>query len=97
MNTLSVLGLDQLLLDADDHVEIARMIRNLLAEASGHPYPLYPEPAIYSPVDARLEENRHPQMYFATGKIIELPDLFGDRLERKRRHLFQAGFNITRG
>lgn len=94
--TFSVLGLDQLLLVADDDAESARVIRTLLAEASEHLYSLYPEPTIYIPVDARLEENGHPRMYFATGKVIELPTLFGDRLERKRRHWFQAGFNITR-
>jgi F0F1-type ATP synthase beta subunit len=96
-DAFSVLGLDQLLLDAEDHVEIARIIRNFLAESSEYLYSIFPEPTIYIPVDSRLEENGHPRMYFATGKIIELPDLFGDRLERKRRHWFQAGFNITRG
>lgn len=95
-DTFSVLGLDQLLLHAHDRVESARVIRNFLAEASDHLYTLFPEPMIYIPVDAKLEEDGHPRMYFAE-KVIELPDLFGDRLERKRGYWFQAGFNITRG
>jgi len=94
-DAFSVLGLDQLLLHARDHVETARVIRNLLAEASDYLYTLFPEPMIYIPVDAKLEEDGHPRMYFPA-KVIELPDLFGDRLERKRRCWFQAGFNITR-
>lgn len=96
-DTFAVLGLGELLLHSDDHVEVARLIRNRLADASERLYSMFPEPMIYIPVSARLEENGHARMYFAEGKIIELPDVFGDRLERKRKHWFQAGFNITRG
>lgn len=96
-DSFAVLGLDDLLLHADDHVEVARLIRNYLADASEDLYSLYPEPTIYIPVDAQLEENGHPRMYFRGGKSVDLINLFGGRLERKRKYWFQAGFNITRG
>ena len=93
-----VLGFDKLLFEARDHVETARLIRNTLAEASDYLHSLYPEPVIWIPVDAKLEENGHPRMYYRRArKAIDLPNVFGDRLERKRRYWFEAGFNITRG
>lgn len=96
-DTFAILGLGELLLYSDDHVEVARLIRNCLADASEALYSLFPQPMIYIPVNARLEENGHPRMYFGEGKTVELPDLFGGRLERKRKYWLQAGFNITRG
>lgn len=93
-----ILGFDKLLFEARDHVETARLIRNMLAEASDYLHSLYPETVIWIPVDAKLEENGHPRMYHRrVRKVIDLPNVFGDRLERKRRYWFEAGFNITRG
>jgi hypothetical protein len=95
--TFAALGLDQLMLQPRDHVEVARLIRNCLADASDGLLSAFPEPTIWLPVQAQLEENGHPRMYFREGKAVDLTDLFGGRLERKRKYWFQAGFNITRG
>lgn len=88
-------GFDSLLDEAQDHVQVATFIRNLLAERSDYLGML--NPAIYIAVDASLEEDGHPRMYLRSGKVIELPTVFGNRLERHRRYWFRAGFNITRG
>lgn len=95
-STFAALGLDQLMLHAADHTAAARLVRNRLADASDDLHSTFPEPTIWLPVQAELEENGHPRMYFGEGKVVDLTDLFGGRLKRKRKHWFQAGFNITR-
>ncbi|MEA3344890.1 MAG: hypothetical protein U9Q78_01360 [Chloroflexota bacterium] len=92
--SLRVQGLDAVLEEAQDTTETAKVIRNLLAMRND--YMGRQRPFIVFPVRASLEEAGGPRM-FVGGKPVDLSHLFGNRLERERRHWFKAGFNLTRG
>jgi hypothetical protein len=98
-NPLRVQGLDVVLEEAQDEVQTARVMRNLLAdrsEAMGQQ-----DVYVVFPMWADLEESglqgmiclpkgsRHP-------KKVYLRELFGNRWTRLSRHWFQAGSNLTR-
>lgn len=92
--SLRVQGLDAALEEAQDTTETAKVMRNLLAMRNE--YMARQNALIVFPVRASLEEARGPRM-FVGSKRIDLRDLFGNRLERHRRHWFRAGCNLTRG
>ncbi len=92
--SLRVHGLDAVLDEARDTLETAKVMRNLLAMRND--YMGRQRPFIVFPVRASLEEAGGPRM-FVGNKPIDLSHLFGNRLERERRHWFKAGFNLTKG
>lgn len=94
-----VLGLDALLEEAQDTTEAAKVIRNLLAARSE--YLGRQNPLVVFPMRADLEESgRQAVAYLPKGskdaKKFYVRDLFGNRWQRPKAHLFEAGFNLTR-
>lgn len=93
-DSLRVQGLDAVLEEAQDTTETAKVMRNLLAKRSE--YMARQGSLVVFPVRASLEEAGGPRMYVGS-KPIDLSHLFGNRLERHKRHWFKAGCNLTRG
>lgn len=92
--SLRVQGLETVLEEAQDTTETAKVMRNLLA--GRNEYMGRQNAFVVFSVRANLEEAGSPRMY-VRDKRIDLRDLFGNRLERHKRHWFKAGCNLTRG
>ncbi len=97
-NPLRVTGLDTVLEEAEDTARTAGVIRNLLAERSE--WMARQDVFVVFPMWADLEEAGHPVAHLpkdsTSPKRVRLSVLFGNRLTRTKRYLFQAGSNVTR-
>lgn len=97
-NPLRVAGLDTVLEEAEDTTATAAVIRNVLASRSE--WMARQDVFVVFPMWADLEESGHPVAYLPKGskspKRVRLSALFGNRLTRTKRYLFQAGSNVTR-
>jgi hypothetical protein len=97
-NPLRVTGLDTVLGEAEDTTATAAVIRNVLASRSE--WMARQDVFVVFPMWADLEEAGHPVAYLpkrgTSPKHVQLSALFGNRLTRTERYLFQAGSNVTR-
>ena len=92
-NPIRACGLDVVLSVADDTTETAIVIRNLLAQRSE--YMAHQRTFVVFPVRGSLEESGGPKLYLSN-KVVDLRDMFGNRLDRATRHRFVAKCNLTR-